>query len=375
MHITDLTMFWAPASGGVRTYLEAKRCWLATQPDIRHSLLVPDKRACSDGELHTLPALPIPFGNGYRFPLRKAAWIDKLLTLQPDIIEAGDPYVLPWAALQAGRQLDVPVLGFYHSDLPRLVATRAGHWSNRWLDAYVQRLYRHFDRVLAPSQVMVDKLRKLGLERVYRQPLGVDTTRFHPDHRDPALRRELGIPDSTRLLIFAGRGSREKNIPLLLSTMVRLGAGYHLHLVGSHMPRRLPANVSKSSCFVDQTQLARWLASSDALLHAGDRETFGLVVLEAMASGIPVVGVRAGAVAELVVPGCGLLAQPMATGMAESIATTVRALFADGYLGMGRLARRHVEQHYAWEQVLPHLLDHYRQLTGKTDKRKQGIRG
>jgi len=364
MHITDLTMFWAPASGGVRTYLEAKTRWLDAQPGIRHSLLVPGPEVCSEHGRYTLPAPPIPFGHGYRFPLRQAAWLDKLLALRPDIIEAGDPYVLPWAALQVGRRLNVPVVGFYHSDLPRLVAARAGHWTDRWLDGYVQQLYHRFDRVLAPSQVMADKLRGLGLERVYLQPLGVDTARFHPNHRDPALRRELGIPDSTRLLIFAGRGSREKNIPLLLRAMVQLGVGYHLHLVGSHMPRRLPGNVSKSRGFVDQTQLARWLASSDALIHAGDRETFGLVVLEAMASGIPVVGVRAGAVAELVAPGCGLLAQP---GSAESIADTVRALFADGYRGMGRIARRHVEQHYTWEQVLPGLLDHYRQLTGKID--------
>lgn len=364
IHITDLTMFWAPASGGVRTYLEAKTRWLDAQPGIRHSLLVPGPEVCSEHGRYTLPAPPIPFGHGYRFPLRQAAWLDKLLALRPDIIEAGDPYVLPWAALQVGRRLNVPVVGFYHSDLPRLVAARAGHWTDRWLDGYVQRLYRHFDRVLAPSEVMADKLRGLGLERVYVQPLGVDTARFHPNQRDPALRRELGIPDSTRLLIFAGRAAREKNIPLLLRAMVKLGTGYHLHLVGSHMPQRLPSNVSKSSGFVDQTQLPRLLASSDALLHAGDRETFGLVVLEAMASGIPVVGVRAGAVPELVAPGCGLLAQ---AGSAESIADTVRALFANGYRGMGRIARRHVEQHYAWEQVLPGLLDHYRQLTGITE--------
>jgi alpha-1,6-mannosyltransferase len=362
MHISDITMFWTPSSGGVRTYLEAKDAWLAHQAGIRHTLLVPGPAAARAGICTTLPAPPLPFGHGYRFPLRRQAWIEQLVQLAPDIIEAGDPYLLAWAALAAGRRLQVPVVGFYHSDLPRRVGTRAGQWSNRWLNAYITRLYRQFDRVLAPSQVMADKLRGLGVHRVRVQPLGVDLVQFNPRHRDAAVRRELGVDDATRLLIFAGRGAYEKNLPLLLQAMTRLGRGFHLHLVGSGLPHRLPDNVSKTDRFVDRGGLARWLAGSDALVHAGDRETFGLVVLEAMASGIPVVGVQAGAVAELVVPGTGLLARPCS---AESLADTVRALFADDWREMGRQARQHVEQHYGWEQVLLRLLGHYRELTGQ----------
>ncbi len=361
MHIVDITMFYAPASGGVRTYLEAKARWLASRQGLRHHLLVPGARAQRNDPLVTRPAMPLPYGQGYRFPLRRRPWIDALLDLEPDIIEAEDPYVLPWAALEAGRRLAVPVVGFYHSDLPRLVGRRAGHWSNRLLNRYVRHLYRRFDLVLAPSQVMARKLQRLGVPGVQVQPLGVDIERFHPRWRDPALRERLGIDARTRLLIFAGRGAREKNIPILLETMQILGKGYHLHLVGSHMPRHLPANVSRSQGFLSAEAVARWLASSDALLHGGDRETFGLVVLEAMASGLPVVGMRAGAVAELVVPGTGLLADPLS---ATSLADRVRALFADGWQGMGKLARRHVEQHYAWSKVLPTLLARYRALTG-----------
>ncbi len=361
MHIADITMFYAPASGGVRTYLDAKRKWLRQVPAARYSLLVPGNHRTHPDERWFLPASPLPFGNGYRFPLNRQPWVEQLVALAPDLIEAEDPYMLPWAALEAGQRLQVPVVGFYHSDLPRLAGSRAGHWSNRLLNAYVRRLYRRFDRVLAPSRVMAAKLRALGVSRVHHQPLGVDIHRFHPRNRDPALRESLGLKPGTRLLVFAGRGAREKNLPVLLSAMQLLGPGFHLHLVGSHMPRRLPDNVSRSEGFLGLDEVARWLASADALVHAGDRETFGLVVLEAMASGIPVVGVRGGAIPELVVPGTGLLADPLS---AESLADTVRALFADGWRGMGRLARRHVEQHYAWERILPRLLAHYDELTG-----------
>jgi len=362
MHIADITMFWTPSSGGVRTFLEAKDAWLAKQAGIRHTLLVPGATATCAGAHMTLPAPSIPFGHGYRFPLRRQGWVEHMVELAPDIIEAGDPYVLAWAALQAGRRLQVPVVGFYHSDLPRLVGSRAGQWTNRWLNAYIARLYRHFDRVLAPSHVMANKLRSLGVERVFVQPLGVDPVQFNPCHRDPAVRSELGLDDATRLLIFAGRGSHEKNLPVLLQAMTLLGKGFHLHLVGSCLPNRLPDNVSKTDYFVGRQQLARWLASSDALVHAGDRETFGLIVLEAMASGIPVIGVQAGAVAELVVPGTGLLARSLS---AESLAWSVRALFADGWRETGRRARLQVEQHYTWQRVLPQLIGHYQELTGQ----------
>lgn len=359
MHIIDITMFWAPASGGVRTYLEAKHQWLHRQPGIMHSLLVPGgSAACEDG-ICRLPAPQIPLGNGYRFPLRKAPWVEKIAAMQPDLIEAGDPYVLPWAALQAGKQLGIPVVGFYHSDLPRLVGSRAGSWTDRVLDRYVSNLYRRFDRVLAPSKVMAEKLRRLGVEQVAVQPLGVDTRRFDPARRDPAIRRALGINEDTHLLVFAGRGSREKNIPLLLQTMRQLGPRYHLHLAGSHMPRDLPDNVSRSAGFIGQEQLADLLASADALVHAGGHETFGLIVLEAMASGLPVIGVDAGAVAELVVPGTGLLAK---AGSAESLAQQVRTLFALDHHEMGRRARLHVVSSFEWNAVLPQLLEHYRTL-------------
>ncbi len=361
MHIVDTTMFYAPASGGVRTYLDAKSAWLRGRAGVRHHLLVPGPRRRSEGERRWLPAPPLPFGNGYRFPLRRGPWVEALMALEPDLIEAEDPYLLPWAALEAGRRLGVPVVGFYHSDLPRLAGTRAGDWSNRLLNHYVANLYRRFDRVLAPSRVMAEKLRRLGVERVHVQPLGVDIERFHPRKRDPRLRQRLGLEPDTRLLVFAGRGAREKNLPVLLETLRILGKGYHLHLVGSHMPRRLPENVTRSERFLDPQAVAAWLASSDALVHAGDRETFGLVVLEAMASGIPVVGVKAGAVAELVAPGTGLLAQPRS---ASSLAEAVRALFADGWQGMGRRARHHVERCCSWERIFPRLLRHYVELTG-----------
>ncbi|MBY5970371.1 glycosyltransferase [Halomonas denitrificans] len=356
MHLADVTMFHAPSSGGVRTYLQAKHRVFSRFPEWRTSLLVPGAERDSLGDHHQLPSLRIPLGQSYRFPLRRRPWKDALVDLSPNLIEAGDPYVTAWAALDAGQQLGIPVVGFYHSDLPRLMGDRFGAPVRRRLERYVVNLYQRFDSVLAPCQAMADRLASWGVDRVRVQPLGVDLATFHPDKRDPALRLKLGLEADSRLLVFVGRFSQEKNIDILLDTAKRLGHPYHLLLMGPGMPTQVPSNVSVINRCVGTHEVARALASSDALLHAGTRETFGLIAQEAMASGIPVVGARAGALIENVPLGGGILCQPHS---ASAMAEATEALFANDPKASGRHARRFVERQFDWDKVMLSLLHHY----------------
>ena len=364
MHIADMTMFYAPASGGVGTYLEAKHRRLQLYAGVRHSILVPGETHSSNAGIYQIPAPALPFGKGYRFPVRRAPWRNQLRTLRPDVIEVGDPYITAWAALDAGQRLDVPVIGFYHSDLPLLVSNRIGRWLGTNMNGYVSKLYSSFDRVLAPSRVMADKLALLGVDNVFVQPLGVDLETFRPSLRDPHIRSELGLADNARLMIFAGRGSREKNLDVLLETARQLGDPYHLLLVGSSMPHRVPSNVSVIDRFCPAAEVARYMASSDVLLHAGNQETFGLVALEAMASGIPVIAARAGALPELVPFHTGRLCRPLD---ASAMAQTVRELFEDDPRLLGTQARQHVEAHHAWDAVVAGLLAHYHAVLGTVE--------
>jgi alpha-1,6-mannosyltransferase len=355
-------MFYAPQSGGVRRYLDAKRAWLAHHTPWRHSLLTPGLHAGEPAPGHyTLPAPPLPFSNGYRFPLHRAAWQRKLAELAPDLIEAGDPYRLARAALEAGQRLGIPVVGFYHSDLPRLLDKRLGRWILPAVRRYVRTLYREFDQVLTPSRSMRDTLLDIGVERVAVQPLGVDTAQFHPQLSDTALRGRLSIPRETKLLVFAGRYAREKNLDQLVQAFALLGPQYHLLLLGPDMPYRSGGNVSCLSRFFAADELAPLLAGADALIHAGDTETFGLIVLEAMASGLPVIGVDAGAIPELVTPEVGVLAR---SSMPEHLAEAVRALFEHDTAAMGRAARQRVEAHWSWDSAFTGLIERYAALTG-----------
>jgi len=360
MHLVDTTMFFASEGGGVGRYLAAKHNWLAQHGSIRHTILAPGTRdAIQPDGVITVASPALPGLQGYRFPLRVARWTECLVALNPDVIEAGDPYGPAWSALRAGQRLGVPVVGFYHSDLVRLIGARAGGWIEPAVARYVRSLYRHFDLVIAPSRYIYGKLANLGVARLACRPLGVDVTLFHPSRRDRLLRRELGLSEDTRLAIFAGRFAREKNLPVLLQAFESLGPRYHLLLVGSGMDLPAQRNATVYPYQRSGEALARLIASSDLLVHAGDQETFGLIVLEAMACGRPVVAANSGGLAELVAPGTGLLPSPRD---AHALAAAVRSLYDLDLEAMGQRARRHVEIAFSWDSVMRSLIAHYSKL-------------
>lgn len=358
LHLVDTTMFFAPQSGGVKRYLLQKQ--IALRGHMRHTLLVPGPHnSALTQDCVTLRSPRIPGGHGYRLPLWRQPWTATLKALQPDLIEFADPYQPAWAALDVGQALGVPVIGFYHSDLVRLAQDRCGHHASRLAAAYVRRLYSQCDLVLTPSEVMATQLRALNIPRVYTQALGVDSDIFHPRQRDPELRQSLGLAPQTRLLIYAGRFSREKCLPLLFEAMRQLGPDYHLLLVGAGMALPKQDRISIHPYQSDTSALARLLASCDLFVHPGDQETFGLTVLEAMSCGIPAVGMAAGGVAALIDPTCGALVPP---NRPDALAQAVRQLMQADRTQLRRQAREKVLLRYQWGPIFTQLLKRYADL-------------
>ena len=363
-HLVDTTMLFAPKSGGVKRYLLAKQAWLReTRPQVRHTLVVPgdETRHAARGVM-TIAAARLPFGDGYRYPASIRKWADQLVGLAPDIIEAGDPYGPGHAALEAGERLGVPVVGFCHTDPTALAALHIGEWAEPTVRRRWSRLFRRFDQVVAPSLHIADRLNAAGVPNVRVQPLGVDTALFHPGRADPeGLRRELGLQASTRVLIFAGRAAREKNIDVLLETVAKLGSPYHLVLVGAGAFAKPQAGATFIDFQRDTAVVARLLASADAFVHANDKEPFGLIALEAMASGLPIVCVRSGGLAEIVDPEVGQLAE---RACPAAMAEAVEALFARDLGAVGQAARRRAVERYGWSRTFEGLCDIYADLTG-----------
>lgn len=358
-HLIDTTMMFAPRSGGVKRYLLTKRAWLERRrPDVTHTLVVPGAATeIARSGVVTVAAARLPFGDGYRMPASLTKWETVLRMLEPDIIEAGDIFVPGHAALEAGQALGAPVAGFCHTDAAALAALHLGDWAEapamkRWATAY-----RQFDQVIAPSNHIAARLAEAGVTRVAVQRLGVDLDMFNPERADrDRLRRRLGVGPDARLLVFAGRPAREKNIESMVCAVERLGDPYRLVLIGAGKEVRYSPHVICLDYERDPARLAGLIASCDAFLHANPNEPFGLVVLEAMAAGLPVVGPSRGGVGEMIDTTVG---QPAHATDPAGLAEAIEALFERDLAEVSRAARRRAEQRHGWDTTFEGLMRLY----------------
>jgi len=363
MHLVDITMFYAAEGGGVSTYLNAKAHWLARRSRVRHTIMSSNVETCGNAvpALVKIPSTVVPGLHGFRMPLSVEGPARLLKAVRPDVVEAGDAGHCAWAALRMRKRYDIPAVAFYHSDLPGLVRPRFGRWIARGTCRYLANLYRQFDLVLAPSRIMVDHLDAIGVHGAVHQPLGIDSSVFRPQRRDATLREHLRLAPDARLLVYAGRFTPEKKLHVLIDAVRLLGAPYHLVLVGSGDALPFCDRVTHIPFQHDQRQLARLLASCDVLVHPGDRETFGLIVLEAMACGLPVVATNKGGVAELVDAETGILAEP---NDVASLAGAIEAIYQRDLARMGQAARRRAVERYDWNEILPQVVGRYEALVG-----------
>jgi alpha-1,6-mannosyltransferase len=361
-HLIDTTMMYAPRSGGVKRYLTAKRTWLETKrPDIRQTLVVPGRYTRADGPgLYTVSAAKLPFADGYRMPASPNKWSAVLQGLNPDIIEAGDVFVPGHAAMDAGDALGVPVVGVCHTDAPTLAALHLGDWAEQPTFNFWAQAYQRFDHVVAPSRHTATRLADAGVQRVSVHPLGVDLELFHPSRGDrAALLKRLGFPANSRLLVFAGRPAREKNVESMVAAVERLGDPYRLVLIGAGKDIKASSRVACIDFERAQERLAEVIASCDAFLHANEAEIFGLVVLEAWAAGLPVVGPNKGGVGELLDDSVGQLSHGVDPA---ALAEAVEALFARDVDALKLAARRRAETRHSWDHTFEGLTRLYANL-------------
>jgi alpha-1,6-mannosyltransferase len=351
-------MLYAPQSGGVTRYLREKRAWLARNTPMRHTLVVPALHDGVGSRGEILIRTRAMTRSPYRWPYDAARWVGEICAREPDLIEAGDPGPLGWIARHAATRLSVPLVAFCHADVLRMTAQRFSPAFDGVVREYLRQFYRRCDVVIAPSRYMQRRLAEWGVERVVVRPLGVDVRTFTPAARDPSLlRRKLAKPRSARVLIYAGRVAPEKNVGVLLRAFARLGRPYHLVIAGAADVGERPDNVTVLPFVESAAALARLLASADALVHAGDQETFGLILLEAMACGRGVIAPNDGAAPELVSADAGVLVPPRD---ADALAEGIVAFYERGPDALGVRARQCVEERYTWDCAMRGLLGIYR---------------
>ncbi len=387
MRVCDLTHAYTDTSGGIRTTIDAKRRYLLARGH-EHILVAPgaEDRTERDGRATTIRVAGpvIPGAAPYRFFLRADKVRAALAEAQPDLIELHTFYTSPWAAFSYRERQPVAVTAFYHTDLPsayvgpavaKVAGGRAASLAERWTERYVRAVFDRCDRGFAVSRGLVQALRRMGVTTpLDAVPLGVDLDLFHPRRRDPALRASLGTGPEGLLLVYAGRLDSEKQPSLLADAVGLLPAALRPRLVlAGQGPHRaaLEARAATSErlhvlpYIRDKEALARLLASADIYVTAGPHETFALSVVEAQASGLPVVGVAAGALVDRVPPHVGRLGPARdAAAFAERIAEVAAEREA-----LGAAARAHVEAAFSWDRTFERLLAAYGEVLGRVPPR------
>jgi alpha-1,6-mannosyltransferase len=368
----DITQSWSDVGGGVRTYLRHKRQHILENTPHRHLQIVPgprDRVITENGGRAVTVAIASPKVPGsphYRLMLRNGA-VRRILAEQgPDLIECQDAYNLPWAAIgHKSRHPGTALVAAYCTDFPTVYVNRPfskwlgapiGKGAARICYAYCGALYRRFDAVYAMSENGgAAKLRALGVSKVDVVPLGVELGQFSPEKRDPRLRYRLGLHDGQPLLIYVGRLDGEKRVEVVVEAFRRLpqSLGASLLLLGDGPLREQFLGCESERIFApgycsDRSDLAAWLASADLYVSAMADETFGISIIEAQASGLPVVGVAAGAMVDRVPHGLGLVGE---VGDASVMASNIMAVLEGDMAAMGERARAHALQ-FSWDRSM-----------------------
>jgi alpha-1,6-mannosyltransferase len=394
--ICDLTQSYAPhGGGGIGIYLRQKREHILEQTGHRLLQIVPgpEDRVIEQGR-HIWVEIGADHVRGspnYRFILRTSAVRKVLEQYRPDVIESQCPWILPWTAIGHRRAFpETALVAGYHTDFPnthvyrvgsQLFGDFVGRGLRQLVAGYAHITYREFDRVYALDQAMVDVLEGYRLSHVDVLSLGVDGQTFHPARRDPGLRRELGLPETGPLLIYAGRIDNEKRADRLITMFRELPASLGASLVmlgdgklretlmeaAQGLPVAFPGYVG------DRGEIARMLASADIYVSCMADETFGLSVLEAQASGLPVVGFASGAMVQRVPPALGKLVTLDDTA---AMAQAVVDVWQGDRAGMGQRAREHVTTQFSWKQTFETLLGEvYPRALAKSAARMAALSG
>ena len=379
--VLDITEFFGETTGGVRTYLLQKAQYVQRHPRLRQTIVVPGARdeilEAGGVRCYRLHGPSVPTQKPYRFMLATRSTSRIVAHERPDLIEVGSTWFAPWLVHLAKRRVDLPVVWFYHSNFPRVIAPwpeRAGRLRRAAADfawSYVRRLGRMVRATLAPSDFVARELERQGVDRVVRVSLGVDLGRFHPGRRAAAAetRRRHGLPEGP-LAVYVGRLAAEKEVDLLLTAWreVERRTGARLVLVGDGPARRRLHRSAGSERLhwlpfeQDRDRLADLLAAVDLAVAPCSIETFGLSALEALASGTPLLSADRGGVAETVTrSGAGAL---FPSGDAGALADQAERLFRGDLAALGAAGRRHAEAHHGWDAVLNRIFHVYRGILG-----------
>ena len=281
----------------------------------------------------------------------------------PDLVHVVNPVILGLWGTAIAKQRNLPLLASFHTDITQYSQHLKLWFLTPFSRGFLRDVHNQAHLNLCTSMPMVDAARGLGIQRVRLWPKAVDTERYHPSNRSEAMRDRLsgGHPEAP-LMIYVGRLSFEKRLEWLLEPIRRLD-GVRLAFVGSgpaeaFLRKRFEGTRTVFTGYMSGDELAQAYASADVFAFPSDTETLGFVAMEAMASGVPAVGARAGGIPDVIQDGVnGLLFEP---GDTDQLTEKLGLLLHDQELRsrLASAARASMEG-WSWRAATEKLVEFY----------------
>jgi glycosyltransferase involved in cell wall biosynthesis len=295
---------------------------------------------------------------------------ERIARFAPTLVHSTTPFGVGLAGRASAAQLGLPFVTSYHTSFSDYLA----HYGLQAFDRVAWPFLRWFHnsgrRTFVPSRLVADQLELQSIEGVRIWSRGVDTLRFNPRHRSAAMRARMGATEGSFVVAYVGRLAPEKGIDTAMEAMRLVLARQHgrvrFVLAGDGPSEsRCRAIAPEGTWFagaLSGEELSAFYASADAFIFPSATETFGNVVLEAMASGLPVVAPDRGATMEIAREGTALT---FPANDAHALAGRVEWLLRDEMLrrslraaGLAESAGR------TWDAVWDRLFSDYRVAAG-----------
>jgi len=388
MVILDFNNFWSPSGGGVRRYHLERMKYYQKQKDTLLVFVMTDFKTytevVSDSVIiEHVKAFKMPLYDGYRFIWKKSQVRPVIQKYQPDVIEVGSPYILPKVVSKVAAQFcpQAKLVGFWHADFPvayvervfnHFLGKKIGRVMRNLAFAYARFQFKGYSAIQGSCHSVLSRMQEHHLQNLHWIPLGCDIEMFSPEKRDENLVQELKHGDENRCTIFfPHRFSKEKGIDLFLEaypllveklevapTVIFAGTGPYLYLVQAAVKKY--EHVHFLGFLSSEEEMARYYASVEIGLALSGWETFGLSILEAMASGNALVGANTGAAAEHCrASNAGIILNERTS---EGLANSIVRLSKEN-LSEKRKAARLYAQGYSWKSCFDRQLKLYSTIT------------
>lgn len=365
MKIAIVTETFLPSTDGIVTRLKKAIEYFLREG---HEVLViaPDLGVKDYKGAKVIGVKPITFPfyryRKWGFPSRKV--YHELKKFEPDVVHAVNPMLLATSAVIAAQKLDIPLVSSYHTHLPKyLDFYKIYKPAKPLLWWYIRRQHKNADINLVTSETIKKALDTEGIERLSVIPRGVDVEKRHPKFKDAAMRERLsnGEP-SNKLLVFIGRLAIEKEIHKLLP-MLEKRSDISLAIIGdgparNDLEKTFEGTKTVFTGFLHGEELSRAYASSDAFIFPSISETLGLVILEGMASGLPVIAAKSGPTMEQVSHEVnGMLYE---NENLDSLLDAVEVIDDEEKFNNIKEAARKEALKFSWDNASKRLLDYYK---------------